>query len=152
MGCYCGDRGFPIQSLCSICSALASAFGQESLDHILLHSFHNGGLCQNEAEELSKKSEESSAIYVMRDSNAVYSLRVPCTPLQTINLVPGTATRPSSIHWRGDHESNLTLMAEIMEVWQDYNSQLFSPKACPAGSEVHMLHFTGGVWVSEAAS
>lgn len=77
------------------CSASASVFGQESLDH--LRSFHNGGLCKNEAEELSKKSEESSAIYAMRDSNAVRSFGVPCTPLQTINFVPKTATRPNSI-------------------------------------------------------
>lgn len=77
------------------CSASASVFGQESLDHILLCSFHNGGLCKNEAEELSKKSEESSAIYAMRDSKAVHSLGVPCTPLQTINFVPKQLPDPT---------------------------------------------------------
>lgn len=43
--------------------------------------------------------------------------------------------RHNSIHWRGDHKSNLTLKAEVMKVWEDYSSHVFNPRACPAGSE-----------------
>lgn len=73
--------------------ASASAFGQENLDHSLLHSLHNACLCKNEAEELSKKSKELIVIYAMRVSNAVHSFRVPCTlcsyqtQLHTLNEV-----------------------------------------------------------------
>lgn len=43
----------PLQCHCSAC-----VFEQENLDGIVLLSFHNSGLCKNEAEGLSKKSKE----------------------------------------------------------------------------------------------
>lgn len=114
----------PLQCHCSAC-----VFEQESLDGIVLPSFHNSGLCKDEAEELSR-NQKNKVLYICHEGLQWSTfLQSPMhTPLQTIHLFPKTAIRPKSVHWTGDHESSLAEGREegdlegLQQLWGVYVS------------------------------